>query len=149
MTKSINNETKNILFVCSGNVCRSVMAEALLKDKIVDYNIQIKSAGISAYHGASILPNAHTILKEKGIEYSHKSQPITRELILWSDLILTMTRSQKLLFLAKLPTIADRVFTLKEYVGLTDQIVQISMSLKKIWTVIVNACKKSIALSIF
>jgi len=119
--ESIKEKTNNILFICSGNVCRSVMAEVLLKDKITDHNIHIQSAGISAYSGVSILPLADTVLKEKGIEYSdHKSQPITGELILWADLILTMTRSQKLILLAQLPAIVDRLFTLKEYVGLTE-----------------------------
>ncbi len=114
-----NKAIANILFICSGNVCRSVMAEALLKDRLTDNKIKIQSAGISAFNGGSILPNTDRILRSRGIEYTGKSQSVTLELIKWSDLILTMTRSHKYILLSQIPTIKDKLFTLKEYVEST------------------------------
>lgn len=95
------------------------MAEALLKDKLTNNSIQVESAGISALNGGSILPNTDRILKSRGIKYTGKSQPVTLELIQQSDLILTMTRSHKYILLSQVPTVKDKIFTLKEYVGLT------------------------------
>ena len=70
--------------------------------------------------GALILDNTDRILRARGIEYTGKSQPVTLELIKWSDLILTMTRSHKYILLSQIPTIKDKLFTLKEYAESTD-----------------------------
>jgi len=105
----------NILFVCSGNTCRSPMAEALFKELVKDKNIEVKSAGISATNGDPIAIHVRSILQEKKIDYSHLSQRINPELILWANLILTMTKTQKFLLLALFPEMAKYIFTLKEY----------------------------------
>lgn len=107
----------NILFICSGNTCRSPMAEALLIDQVKNRNIQVKSAGISASNGDQISIYVRSILQEKNIVHSHRSQRINSELILWANLILTMTKTQKYLLLAMFPQMAKQIFTLKEYIG--------------------------------
>ncbi len=120
MKRQNDRAIAKILFVCSGNVCRSVMAEALFKDRLNNTSIQVQSAGISAVNGASILPNTRAILATQGIDYRGSSQVITSDLIRWSDLILTMTQSHKYFLLSQLPHITQKVFTLKEYVGETE-----------------------------
>ncbi len=105
----------NILFVCSGNTCRSPMAEALFKELVKNKNIEVKSAGISATNGDPSAIHVRSILQAKKIDYSHLSQRINPELILWADLILTMTKTQKFLLLALFPQMAKYIFTLKEY----------------------------------
>lgn len=122
MNKPIDSKFNNILFVCSSNVCRSVIAEALLKDKLNNDQIKVQSAGVYATGGSSILPNTERILEERGIQYTGQSQPVTLQLIEWSDLILTMTRSQKYILMTKISTIKDKTFTLKEYVEITDNL---------------------------
>lgn len=110
----------NILFVCTGNTCRSPMAEgifkALLKDNNID-NINVSSAGISTFEGDSANEKAIYTLRNKGIDIkSHKSRQITKEIIENSDLILTMTKSHKRMILNALPEYLNKIFTIKEYV---------------------------------
>ena len=80
-------------------------------------NVLVKSAGISASNGDRISIYVRSILPEKNIDYSHRSQRINPELIFWANLILTMTKPQKYLLLAMFPQMAKQIFTLKEYIG--------------------------------
>ncbi len=89
------------------------MAEAILKHKAPTYDVQ--SAGIFAGYGQSANDHAIQALDRKGISCNHSSQPVTRELLNWSDLILTMTEQHKRTLKADFPGIDDKIFTLKEY----------------------------------
>ncbi|MFD2616242.1 low molecular weight protein arginine phosphatase [Terrilactibacillus laevilacticus] len=106
---------KNILFVCTGNTCRSPMAEALLKSKGKNL-FRVKSAGLFAMTGTDAHPHAKDVLKNRTISIDHKSKQIGSSLINWSDLILTMTEEHKLRLLTQFPDTVGKVYTLKEYV---------------------------------
>lgn len=110
----------NILFVCTGNTCRSPMA-AVLMNKIAlerGLDIRIDSAGIFASNGAAASSCAIEAMREYGIDLSeHRSKKITAELMEASDLILTMTTEQKMLFGGN-----SRVYTLLEYAGTEGEI---------------------------
>jgi len=77
----------NILFLCTGNSCRSQMAEAWAR-AIGGASLQVQSAGIEA-HGKN--PRAIAVMKEKGIDInSQESTKLSTELLQWADLVVTV-----------------------------------------------------------
>ncbi len=112
----------NILVVCTGNTCRSPMAEVLLRHKIkqseLTEEINVCSVGIYAtgYSPASNL--AQLTMKSQGMDLScHTSRQVTKQLLQAAQLILTMTAAQKQALLQFDPTQSDKIFTLCEFVG--------------------------------
>lgn len=103
----------NILFVCTGNTCRSPMAAAMFQSK-TNYNVQ--SAGIFASFGAPASAHTMEILHENKISYEHSSQPVTDELMEWADLVLTMTTQHRDILKQQYPNYTSKTFALKEYV---------------------------------
>ncbi|MFD1735166.1 low molecular weight protein arginine phosphatase [Bacillus salitolerans] len=102
-----------ILYVCTGNTCRSPMAEALTRHK--DPHVEVQSAGVFASAGSPASTNTELVLKEKNIEINHSSKQLSKELIDWADYIFTMTTSHKQLVGERFPEALDKTFTLKEY----------------------------------
>ncbi len=89
----------NILFVCSGNVSRSYLAEMLLRHEIEMQalsNISVSSAGLFAYPGNRADPQMVGYLEKKGIAAEHhEARQITKGDVDWADLILAMEKEQK------------------------------------------------------
>jgi protein-tyrosine phosphatase len=110
-----------ILFVCSGNTCRSPMAEAIARRVIADKlqvspddlekkGISVMSAGASAMPGARATPQAVEAVREHGGDLSrHRSRPLTIELIHQADVIFTMGRGHTYAVTATVPSAADKV----------------------------------------
>lgn len=84
-----------ILFVCTGNTCRSPLAEAAARKLAAEKGLKdvtFASAGIGAYGGAAASEGAMLVALERGLDLSsHKAQPLTPELVGGSDLILCMS----------------------------------------------------------
>lgn len=86
-----------ILFICTGNLCRSPMAEGLMKQKLADRGLdakhQVQSAGAWAVNGRPASENAIAVMKERGIDISdHIARTVTAEDVAEATLILVMTR---------------------------------------------------------
>jgi protein-tyrosine-phosphatase len=86
-----------VLFVCTGNTCRSAMAEVMLRQAAEAAGVghlEVSSAGIGAWEGAAASEGAYLVLLEQGLDLSsHRARLLTKELVDESDLILTMARS--------------------------------------------------------
>lgn len=105
----------NIYFICTGNTCRSPMAEALFQAQNIP-NMDVRSAGIYAMDGGDISENAKHVIFRKGIDFMHFSRQISEEDLRWADLILTMTTAHKQMLGQAFPYVIEKTFTLKEYV---------------------------------
>lgn len=106
----------NICFICTGNTCRSPLAEGILKSKELE-NVIIRSAGIYATDGGPIAGNSRSLLDDNGMTADSQSQQFTQQQAEWADLILTMTVSHREMLQQTYPQDAHKIFTLKEYVG--------------------------------
>lgn len=112
---------KKILFVCTGNTCRSVMAQGLLKNMLREEGIKdvkVSSAGIAALPSFAIYGVLEKVLKEEEIEISnHKPTRVTPQIVKDADLILVMEKRHKEAILEMAPEVKNRVFLLKEFAG--------------------------------
>lgn len=107
----------NILFVCTGNTCRSPMAAGIMNRIALErgLDVRIESAGIFAQEGAPASTEAILAVKKYDVDLlGHHAQPINTELIEKSDLILTMTPAHKMVFAQTAP---EKTCTLCEYAG--------------------------------
>lgn len=119
-----NLVVKKILFVCTGNTCRSAIAEGLMKRILSQKEIiglQVLSAGTSASFGKEADSLAVLALKEEEVDLSsHRSQPLAADLMHKADLILTMTEKHRNEILSWFPEIRSKVFLLKQFAGIDD-----------------------------
>lgn len=89
--------TFNILFVCTGNTCRSPMAEAFAREEVGRRgwrNVEVRSAGVAARPGSVATPEACAAMERRGLDLaSHASAMLTPALVQWADLVLAMSHS--------------------------------------------------------
>jgi protein-tyrosine-phosphatase len=108
---------KVVLFVCTGNSCRSPMAAGLLKKLVGNRpDVKIISAGVSAFPDMTASDNAIEVMKQEGVDISqHRTQRLTPEIIKEATLILAMTKLHRVNVLELDPEARGKVFLLKEF----------------------------------
>lgn len=114
---------KRILFVCTGNACRSPMAQVIFR-RLVSNDPSLKSSGIeveSAGTGAgldSATPEAIECMAEYGLNLNgHQPKSIDGHIVQWADLVLVMESRHKDIALSRFPQAEKKTHLLSEYVG--------------------------------
>ena len=111
-----------VLFVCTGNTCRSPMAQMILQDFVNKENLQesiiVESAGVSAFTGGKMTDKSKQALEKMDVLVTHFVSKDIRDVIDEEfSLILTMTESHKKIIIENYCFARDRVFTLSEFAG--------------------------------
>lgn len=106
-----------VLFVCTGNTCRSPLAEGLLRTlaKEAGVRVDVKSAGVAAAPGSPMSAHSASILRKKGFVEPIASKSLGPELAQWADLILTMTVGHKRAVIQQFPEAVEKTYALKEF----------------------------------
>jgi protein-tyrosine phosphatase len=106
-----------VLVVCVGNICRSPMAEALLRARLGRRpRFAVSSAGVSALVGFPADPAAVELMQERGLDISgHRARQVTPDLVAASDLVLVMERGHEAAVLAIAPQARGKVHSIGKF----------------------------------
>ncbi|MCY6369829.1 low molecular weight protein arginine phosphatase [Clostridium ganghwense] len=137
-----------VLFVCTGNTCRSCMAEAIFNQISTLDGVEAISAGIAVIPGSKTSKNTVTLIKDNFlIDLSdRKAVQLEEEMLKECDLILTMTGYIRDALIGRFPQYSDKLFTLNEYVELKEDIVDPYGGELKVYKKTFDILKKSIDL---
>jgi protein-tyrosine phosphatase len=114
----------DVLVLCRANVARSPLAEVMLAAADLP-GVRVASAGVRARDGYPAAEESQRLATERGLDLGHhRSLPATPDLIARADLVLTMSESIRDLASPLAPRAAAKVFTLREFVRLTDHLTE-------------------------
>jgi protein-tyrosine phosphatase len=109
---------RRVLVVCLGNICRSPIAEFVLRKHLEGRDVIVESAGIAATHGARIDPLALAVLYRHGIDADrHVARRLDKSMIDAADLVLVMEREHLEFIRAGIPSATGKTFLLGKWQG--------------------------------
>jgi len=115
-----------ILFVCTGNICRSPMAEGILRSELSPRALsraEVASAGVGAVSGLPASENAVKVCEDEGIDIGgHRSQPLTPALIESCDLVLAMEEHHRVAAERMAPRFGERIHLLSRFAAGDDAV---------------------------
>lgn len=115
------SERFDLLFVCTGNICRSPTAERYAAHHLPRNDFRVHSAGTHGLTGYPIEPGAARRLATMGIDCdAFRARRLTVEMVNAADLVLTATRQHRDAVASLVPDALAKTFTMKEFARLTD-----------------------------
>jgi protein-tyrosine phosphatase len=112
----------SVIFICTANMCRSPMAEAIFRSKLIgrvdEDSWWVASAGVWGMDGSQAASGSRAALSKMGLDLSrHRAQSVTRELLGQFNLILVMERGQLEAIRAEFPELSGRIHLMSEMAG--------------------------------
>lgn len=116
--------TFSVLSVCTGNICRSPVAELILADALRAVGeVRVESAGTGALVGSGVPEQAQKLAGTRGVDTTaHRARQIEAGMIRGADLIVAMSREHRRLIVESLPAAMRRAFTLRELARIADEL---------------------------
>lgn len=115
----------DILTVCTGNICRSPLAAAILQARLADAEVRVSSAGTQGLHAAPMTRDAQRLARREGVPddltSAHRSRLLTEGMLFSPDLVIAMSREHRTRVLSLAPALMRRTFTARELarIGMT------------------------------
>lgn len=111
-----NSPVKKVLVVCTGNTCRSPMAEGWLNQKLAGKGWTAESAGVAAWGGGSASPEAVEVMREIGVDISaHRTRALTKAAVDGASVVLAMSEGHRREIEHRFPDAAQKTFLVTSF----------------------------------